>query len=111
MSSKEIRRILESFNNVDSLNIPKTEKFGLFGEIAKSPKVIESFEGFEDSYDDLMDKFEAHLQQATHLRKELADLLRHAARSNPENDGVDFKREQLEYHIKFWLEEFNQIKL
>lgn len=111
MSSKEIRRLLESFNNVDSLNVNKTEKFGIFGELAKAPKVNESFEGFEESYDDLLDKFEAHLEQASSLRNQLADLLRHASRSNPENDGVDFKRDQLEYHIKFWLEEFNQIKL
>lgn len=111
MSSKEMRRILESFGNVDSLNIPKTEKFGLVGELAKTPKVIESFEGFDESYDDLSDKFEAHLQQATHLRKELADLIRHAAKTDPENSDVDFKRQQLEYHIKFWLEEFTQIKL
>lgn len=104
-----MRKLMESIGNVDSLSVPKTNKFGIITDISK-PKVVESFEGFEESYDYEFNELANHLEKVSSLKKSLMGMISHAARSNPEDDSIDFKRQELENHIRFWLEEFSQIK-
>ena len=109
-----MRDLMRSIEGVDSLNIPKTNTYGLINEITKttgSKKLKESYEEFEEDYNNAIDDFETKLEYVLELKAGLADLLNHAARSNPENDGVEFKRDYVRYVVNKFKQKLDEIKL
>lgn len=111
MSSNDMRKLMESIGNVDSLTVSKS-KFGILQDMQnlKNEVVYEGYEGFDEDFDDTFNQLSNHLEKVSSLKKQLMDILRHASRSDPENSTTDFKRQELEEHLRFWLEEFSQIK-
>lgn len=104
MSSTDMRKIMERINGVDSLNLPKTEKFPMIKNLNNpiSEDVDEEYLTFEEDYDRKSEEFENHLLHSINLLKDLKRML-----SMAEKMGFDVrqKRDFLEHHLKYSIEE------
>lgn len=108
MSSNDMRKIMETIDNVDSLNLVKTDKFPMFKSmqpVVEDDGMSAGYPNFEADYDAKVEEFENHLLHAINLLGDLRKMLSAAERA-----GIDVRQQTdfLRHHLKYSIEELQK---